>query len=255
MFSNKLQSILQEIEDIIQELREDGCPDPFFRGQGNCNWNLKPKLFRKMYFDNVESRLYSRFVSLGQHLMKMDNNTWNVLFYMQHHGLPTRLLDWSESLLTALYFSISKAKSDSAIWIVNPYELNEQVIGRRTVEALSHSYKKGYIEYFLNENSKYFDTFPEPVLAIDGSHNNSRMRSQRSVFTIHSDRKYSLEHSFPEVVKKVIIPKELISEMKRFLELSCYNEFSVFPDLDGLSRYLMQEECENQSLKYNNKNE
>lgn len=58
---------------------------------------------------------------------RYDRASWLTL--MQHYGLPTRLLDWSESPLVALYFALSSdedAKADAAVWVLNPMKLNKK---------------------------------------------------------------------------------------------------------------------------------
>jgi hypothetical protein len=66
-------------------------------------------------------------------------NSWEWYFLMQHSGAPTRLLDWTEGALIALYFAVRNKldATDAAVWVLDPWSLNEHVLGIDEVIAPS----------------------------------------------------------------------------------------------------------------------
>ena len=233
---------LQEVIDAMNALESDGCIDPYFRGHADSSWALLPSLARRERFIDLEGRLYYGFTSLGGHLIPPGATGWDILFLMQHHGIPTRLLDWSENFAVALHFAIQNRKSESAIWILDPYDLNEQALGVQKVKYLNQDFQDGYEYYFIPDID---EEFPADVIAIGSDSRTSRVRSQRGVFTLHQNLDQALEEIYPSALKKIILPREAVSQARRFLRLAGVNEFSLFPDLDGLARHLLAEELGN----------
>lgn len=231
-----------EIQDYLDQLANQNCIDPFFRGHSDYRWKLKPGLARRKVYDTTEGRLHFAFKSLGSHLLPPARSSWDSLFLMQHHGLPTRLLDWTESFAVALYFALKNATTACSIWILNPYLLNKEFHGHSILVNVEDTFPKRYDEYFIDNSGKLANSFPHPVVAIGGKSCSERIRSQRAVFTLHGDLSQPLEKLCPDALKKFTIPKKIHGEVWEFLSLVGINEFTVFPDLDGLSRYIIDRE-------------
>lgn len=231
-----------EVRVRLDQLAANGCPDPFFRGHSQSDWTLLPSLSRVLnnpnWHDNKEARLFHGFRDLGAHLMPSEISDWAVLFHMQHFGVPTRLLDWTTTFANALYFSLKSNPASPTIWILNPYELNDAAGIGRKLSDLHRAYQMTYAE-FLNMSVK-----PTGAIAVVGDYTVSRIRHQRGNFTIHGDVKIPLEAFSPLSVTKHVLPADAVDDAKEFLQLAGVNDFQIFPDLDGLGRYVVGTEFE-----------
>ena len=132
---------IPEFIEAIEEDSEDWNSFPWFRGETNYPKDkagnptqLLPKLYRKTDDgrDHNENRLLQNFrlkaPTLGLKEVPDRNHTDQWLFLAQHSWLPTRLLDWTESALVALYFALSKR--EPVVWMLNPIALNNLSLGK-----------------------------------------------------------------------------------------------------------------------------
>ena len=97
-----------------------------FRGQAN-HWELLPSISRNGLSSEIlenERKLLSRFKKEGEPCLHLvPSNDWDWLIVAQHHGLPTRLLDWSFDPLIALWFALEKCDaewSNPEVWVLKP---------------------------------------------------------------------------------------------------------------------------------------
>ena len=111
-----------------------GFDQPFWRGHGRSDWLLRPSVFRPDP-RRPEVARYDKSALIGHfrvraptmaHKNTEPDDYFGWLFLAQHYGLPTRLLDWTESPLIALYFAVEEnvEAADGCIWALNPVGLN-----------------------------------------------------------------------------------------------------------------------------------
>lgn len=184
------------------------------RGVSNHEYPLLPSLFRHSDVESADVREHNLMwvfkTHAKPHLPSSPQSEVEWLTIAQHHGLPTRLLDWSLSPLIACFFAVySLSKSDGAIYIYD--------IGRfKKEEEIDSSALREIVAFFP-------------------SHATRRVTAQSGMFTIHPTNNMKLES---ESIKKIVIPAD---RKKYFLEKLVkfgVHPGTVFPDLDGLSNYL-----------------
>jgi hypothetical protein len=134
----------------------------YFRGHSSSDWPLLPSLARVdqalvQQFSTIESleeHLYFSFVTGAGELISTNDDSWSNLFTMQHHGLPTRLLDWTESFAIALFFAIRGEPTAPALWMLDPYDLNTPTFGRPWVPDLA-DLEFPYLDYFVTKKRTF----------------------------------------------------------------------------------------------------
>lgn len=215
-----------------------GAGTRLFRGHSDPDWKLLPSMARPAWRsskdqEDTEYNGYFGFVTAGASLLPVGADAWTVAFAMQHHGLPTRLLDWTHNFAVALYFALRSAEGDTAIWVLDPYELNQRSIGK---DLLLHptQLSADYRQYFIDRTAP-----PDGnVVAIVPLRHHPRVISQQSAFTLHANLTAPLDELHPNCVTKIVIPHAARRDAETFLHLAGVTEFTLFPDLDALARLM-----------------
>jgi hypothetical protein len=219
---------------------------PWFRGEPVVREPLLPKLYR--------GQPPHREVDLLQHFRNMavlpqfnagmnreSTDLW--LFLAQHAGLPTRLLDWTEGALIALYFAVHKDRQ-ACVWMLFPQGLNfaSGVTGfelpwstnTRTAAVIRAAWQREEPEE------------PDLPIALYPMHVHPRLQVQRSCFTIQGRRKKSLNVLMAESrMERFIRPIEINPTRHRQiweeLGVAGISQATLFPDLDGLAGELSRQ--------------
>jgi hypothetical protein len=177
----------------------DPAVTPWFRGQGDASHRLVPSLVYMSkadeYFDEFWiNEQFRKRASLHNDLKIRNDEKDLWLFQSRHHGAPSRLLDWTESALTALFFCVENlSQSDGMVYMMQPFLWNQALgYGSYSVPECNMSIEtvKFYVDLaYTQEPHKhinYTDTqLQRFALAIRPPLMTPRLVAQRGVFTIH----------------------------------------------------------------------
>lgn len=165
---------------------------------------------------------------------------WDWVFLMQHHHVPTRLLDWSESPLAAVWFALSsESEEDSAIWCLDPLALNQQakLRGRWQSELLAFG-RDDILDNYLPDRQK--DGAGQVPIAAIASRQFRRIAAQQGNFTISHAESDPIENvGDSNHCWRLIIPLEAKEKLRAELATLRYTELQLFPDLDRAAKVAM----------------
>lgn len=227
---------------LLEEIQNTGQPsgEVWFRGQADASWPLLPRIIRSGLSREHEKNILSRFRHramgiVADHPSDTDAARW--LFLMQHYGLPTRLLDWTESALAALFFATaSHPNTDGKVFILIPMFLNEGQIGNRVLIAPTMSPCR---EILLG--SFRASELPNKVVAVHPYVSNDRLARQRGTFTVHGCSE-DIQNTTPSgVIRFIVIPSGEKRKIKTQLEYLGITRTSLFWDLDALATELREQ--------------
>ena len=174
-------------------------------------------------------------------LSEAQRSEWGVIFAMQHYGVPTRLMDWTESFTCALFFAQFKRQrgDDAAIWILNPELMNKLSIDQNGIVSFDEIVSEG--DVVGNPwHPRYGDPGRDPgSIAIAPVISSDRMKAQQSVFTLAGDDFDPLEDQKAGAfvnrgaLHKILLPADNYDEVSEFLHVAGLGPFTFFPDFEG----------------------
>jgi len=224
-------SSFDEYIQTISKLKNHFTDDLIlFRGQ-TCNKPLRPSLGRKEILEtgenikDFEKEIFDDFKKryIAYSKVKCDNN-WDLLALAQHHGLPTRLMDWTESALVALWFATEREDEEvGVVFILIPEKTDIlDVTQKETGDVFSRKATKFFCPNHISER----------ITAQSGWFSCHVINSNNAFFKLESMSKYKNK------LKKITIKKNIFPEIRSKLNLMGINGSTVYPDLVGLSKYL-----------------
>jgi hypothetical protein len=191
----------------------------------------------------VEADLYYNFLrfapSRTHGSLPKEPSEW--LCLMQHYGLPTRLLDWTESPLVAAHFALAGSNNDvedAVIWTLDPIKLNQIMLGVPDLFPLHHHFEEPH-KYFDSEVEDSPTPDERPIVAVAPTELDIRVAVQQAQFTIHHSKEPLENHPRArEFLGCVRIPKAKRESMRDELRTLGIRKRNLFPDLEHLAEDL-----------------
>lgn len=208
---------ISSFDDFHNAIQQLGHRTVIYRGVTELSHKLIPKIGRYKKFqpstvEKHEKRILSLFKQQAlPYLTYIPSNEWEWIALAQHHGLPTRLLDWSRNPLVAAYFAVEKEHNgDSLIYAY----INNKMI---STETYKDPFARREIGRFIP------------------NHITRRITAQAGVFTIHPEPKNALNSTN---IFRIIVRRSFRGELKHILYNYGIYRASLFPDLDGLAKHI-----------------
>jgi hypothetical protein len=191
----------------------------------------------------LEEHILRNFARYSRPHLQHASDEWELLVAAQHHGVPTRLLDWSYSPLVAAHFAtIGELSTDRGIWrldwkrVHRRFEFPElalliddlhRLVGRDGAFTPWKLIDQG-------QTAKPFACMIEPPTL------DARISAQAGTFTLCSDTarpfdEFLAEHDLEDALMKFVIPQSTSALVRDQLDLVGVDERRLFPDLDGVA--------------------
>ncbi len=246
---------LESWDEFLKAITDSPFSNWAFRGQADQRWPLSSKLSRYFQSFGVERRtwreqegrilrIFKRKAHLFLNRPPDPDDEFQWLALMQHHGAPTRLLDFTWSPYIAAFFALEHATGDAAVWALNPdpltYASTQKIAGGMVIHPPKMNPRvKGNLRRYFLQGKTPFVYVGEPQVM------NRRLVAQSGTFAIPSVLTQPLDEilsGYPDpnnsLVKFVLAGDQIRRQGLRELYRMKITSEALFPDLDGLARSL-----------------
>jgi hypothetical protein len=271
------QSVVEYME-IIDGISSTDPTGLWFRGQSNCRHRLEPGALRETtpITDGLgqpikegqivrasgwavtgpnSERMLTEFKRQARPFVeRMPSNEFEWMFLAQHHGLPTRLLDWSTNALVALYFAVSGAavtsgdgneacqeflegdefRSDGfAVFVIDPCSINKCIHDVPFPIDVANAEESW--EHYIDPVNHGLNAYAP--ICVTAPHISPRIRAQSGVFTLHGSNIWPIDYydNFRPLITKIFVPYTATDEIKKSLLKMGISEGFIYPGLDGIA--------------------
>jgi hypothetical protein len=254
---NSLAEFVRELATFKSSAKTEQL---WFRGHSKVtDYKLVPAVGRPFSFNGktvthltspVEEQLLLRFRLRAYSTVGRAMNAWEAMFLARHHGLPTRLLDWTASPLVALFFSCSNnLKDDGRLWAIEKdLRIKDLLDGINLLSEGQETPFKMYQE--RRTKSSRSKTTDDAIKIVHPVFNSARLVAQSGVFTFHSNPLRPIEDYVGETFRgkrldfsRVFywdVPKNAKAKIIQALSDLGISRRTLFPDFDGLARGLWE---------------
>ena len=225
-----------------------------YRGLANDNYSLVTSLKRNCAYKQkeLESSILRNFAKYAETTDPgIKESVWRQMILGQHHGLPTRLLDWSYSPLVALHFACSSEnpsdldKNNCCVWKIDIEEINAllpEKYRQKLQDEKAYLFTVDMLKTICPNLETYdADMGANGMILIEPPSIDQRIISQYSYFSVVPmgfDNIETFLDSQTSNSAKYIINKDLKWRVRDFLDQMNLNERTIYPGLDGLSTWL-----------------
>lgn len=243
-----------ELQELLYEgaWREDisRFRSPFaFRGTSDARHDLRSALSRLgERASDLEPHILRNFRRYAHRESHHTDAFWNWLAMAQHHGVPTRLLDWTYSPYVAMHFateSVADFDRDGSIWSIDYVKTND-LLPKALRSILEQEHAEAFTAEMLvqaADSLRGFDDLARSTFLVffEPPSLDERIVNQFALFSLLSSPTVALHEwlaRHPDTVRRLVIPAALKWEIRDKLDQANITERVLFPGLDGLGRWL-----------------
>ena len=247
------------VKDLVfEQVRNEGTgryrSSYFYRGVPDQSYSLTTSLYRNCGEKQhvLEAPLLENFIKYTKiEDPTIDDSIWKAMIIGQHHGLPTRLLDWTHSTIAGLHFANTEPnladldKRDCAVWRIDAREINKKLPEKyrsKLGEKKTFLFSVTTLAQITNSVDEYDrDMEGNSFVVLEPPSIDQRIVNQYSFFTVIPTGIDHLEDFLEEHTEntvKYVIDKSLRWDLRDILDQFNMNERMIYPGMDGTAKWL-----------------